>query len=124
MIPRDIIEAFDAWLEPRSLRLEAIVVGGAALSLLGVISRQTRDVDILHPELPREVTEAAKAFASGGAEAELDLNWLNNGPTQLADVLPDDWRGRVRVVFEGKAIKLSTLGRADLLKSKLFGLCD
>jgi hypothetical protein len=27
-------------------------------------------------------------------------------------------------VFEGRALVLSTLGRADLLKTKLFALCD
>lgn len=30
MLPRPTLEAFDAWLAARSLRLEAIVVGGSA----------------------------------------------------------------------------------------------
>jgi hypothetical protein len=34
------------------------------------------------------------------------------------------WRDRVVKVFEGNAIVLSTLSRLDLLRSKLFGLCD
>ena len=48
----------------------------------------------------------------------------NNGPIKLADVLPDGWSGRVRVVFTGSSLTLSTLGRSDLLNSKLFALCD
>jgi len=52
MLPRPTLEAFDAWLAERSLRLEAVVVGASALALLGVTDRQTRDVDILHPKLP------------------------------------------------------------------------
>jgi hypothetical protein len=59
VLPRPTIEAFDAWLAARCLRLDAIVVGGAALALLGVTDRQTRDFDILHPELPEEVAQAA-----------------------------------------------------------------
>ncbi len=51
-------------------------------------------------------------------------DWLNNGPMQLGDVLPLGWRDRVERIFEGRALVLSTLGRADLLKSKLFALCD
>ena len=40
------------------------------------------------------------------------------------DVLPDGWRLRVRVAFTGASLTLTTLGRADLLKTKLFALCD
>lgn len=64
MLPRPTLEAFDAWLASRSLQLEAIMVGGSALALLGVTERQTRDVDILHPELSAEVTLAAREFAA------------------------------------------------------------
>ena len=87
-------------------------MGGSALALLGITDRQTRDFDILHPELPTEIAEAAREFAAHlrGEGVELADDWLNNGPMQLADVLPRGWRLR--------------LGRADLLKTKLFALCD
>ena len=35
MNPREIVAAFDAYLSDRGLSLEAVVVGGAALGLLG-----------------------------------------------------------------------------------------
>jgi len=126
MLPRPTFEAFDAWLASRSLQLEAIVVGGSALALLGVTERQTRDVDILHPELSAEVARAAREFAAHlrGQGVELADDWLNNGPMQLAEVLPDGWRLRVRSTFDGAALRLTVLGRADLLKTKLFALCD
>jgi hypothetical protein len=126
MLPRPTIEAFDAWLAARSLHIDAIVVGGSALALLGVTDRQTRDFDILHPELPEEIAEAAREFAAHrrGEGVELADDWLNNGPMQLVDVLPDGWRLRLRAAFAGKALTLTTLGRPDLLKTKLFALCD
>jgi len=126
MLPRPTLEAFDAWLTSRSLQLEATVVGGSALALLGVSERQTRDVDILHPELSAEVARAAREFAAHlrGQGVELADDWLNNGPMQLADVLPEGWRLRVRPTFEGAALRLTVLGGADLLKTKLFALCD
>jgi hypothetical protein len=126
VFPRPTIEAFDAWLAARALRFEATVVGGSALALLGVTDRQTRDFDILHPELPDEIAAAAREFAAhlrGDGDALAD-DWLNNGPIKLADILPEGWRLRVRVAFEGDALYLTTLGRADLLKTKLFALCD
>jgi len=51
-------------------------------------------------------------------------DWLNNGPMQVGDALPKAWQLRTRPVFGGRALVLSTLGRADLLKTKLFALCD
>jgi hypothetical protein len=113
-------------LDARGLRLEAVVVGGSALALLGVITRQTRDVDIIAPELPEEIKEAAKAFAVQMHEHDVELaeDWFNNGPLQLGDVLPIGWQSRVQAVFQGRVLRLSTLGRADLLKAKLFALCD
>jgi hypothetical protein len=82
MKPAEVLAAFDRYLAARNLRLEAVVIGGAALNLLGVVSRPTRDCDILLPPLPAAIVEAARAFAaevrrSGGTLAD---DWLNNGP--------------------------------------------
>ena len=55
---------------------------------------------------------------------DLADDWLNDVPMQLTDVLPSDWRTRVRPLFKGSALVLDTLGRPDLLKTKLFALCD
>ena len=126
MQPKPIAEAFDDWLTEHSLQLEAAVVGGAALALLGTTSRQTRDFDILDPELPLEILESAREFAKQmrGDGIELTDDWLNNGPIELVDVLPREWQSRQQVVFEGRSLRLTTLGRSDLLKTKLFALCD
>lgn len=126
MLPRPTIEAFDRQLLALGLRFEGVVIGGSALGLMGVIHRPTRDFDILVPELPPEIVSAACDFAKAQREAGVDLqdDWLNNGPMQLGDVLPPGWRERVQRIFEGQALVLTTLGRSDLLKSKLFALCD
>lgn len=120
--------AFDEYLEARGLRLEAVVIGGAALNLLDVIDRPTKDCDVLDPLLPAPVAEAARAFAVDERTRGEILrdDWINNGPSSLVDVLPSGWRERipVRPIFSGQAIVLRTLGRADLLKTKLFALCD
>ena len=126
MLPRDTINAFDNFLHERGLTLEAVVVGGTALALLGVIDRHTRDVDVLHPDLSGDVVDAARAFAAEQREAGYVLadDWLNNGPSQLRQVLPDGWQGRLRPLYSGEALTLRVPGRPDLLKSKLFSLCD
>jgi hypothetical protein len=83
-------------------------------------------VDVLHPELPEEIAKAAAEFAqakTAGGDVLVE-EWLNNGPARLRDVLPPGWKDRVQPAFQGKALVLSALGRSDLLKDKLFALCD
>jgi hypothetical protein len=126
MRPIQTLGAFDLYLAERSLRFEGIVIGGAALNLLGIVSRATRDCDILYPALPAEILIAAQAFAAdrrrdGEALAE---NWLNNGPADLVSHLPDRWEKRLQPAFYGRALELHSLGREDLLRTKLFALCD
>ncbi len=126
MLPQPTIEAFDTWLSNEGIRFDAIVVGGSALALMGAIERQTRDFDIMDPILPSEVLHAARDFALHLRTKGVDLtdDWLNNGPLDLSETLPKGWRDHLEVVFVGKAITLRSLGRADLLLTKLFALCD
>jgi hypothetical protein len=126
MKTKETLEQFDGFLGKRGLNLTAVIIGGAALNLLGVISRETRDCDILHPDLPESIRKASEDFAdelqSKGIPLEKD--WLNNGPASVSDLLPKGWMKRTRSVFQGKALSLSTLGRTDLIKTKLFAFCD
>jgi len=126
MKPRTTIEAFDRYLAGVGLRFEGVVIGGSALVLMGVVARPTKDVDVLTPALPEVVVRAARTFAAQQRQAGNDVidEWLNNGPVQLGDVLPAGWRDRVVPLFEGAARTFNVLGRADLLKSKLFALAD
>jgi Nucleotidyltransferase of unknown function (DUF6036) len=103
-----------------------VFVGGAALHLLGVITRKTKDCDVLDPLLPASIVKAARVFAAelrSAGEALTD-DWLNNGPRSLVDALPVEWRSRLQRVFQATAMELQCLGRQDLLASKLFALCD
>jgi hypothetical protein len=126
MLPRETLSAFDRYLAGHALRFAGIVVGGAALNLLGIVSRPTRDCDILHPVLPEAIQAAARAFAAERRRAgeALDDGWLNNGPAALATQLPGGWQERVQPAFSGLALELRSLGRDDLLRAKLFALCD
>jgi hypothetical protein len=57
-----IVLAFDQHLAERRLQFDAVVIGGAALNLLGVVSRLTKDCDIPHPEILNEIAEASRGF--------------------------------------------------------------
>ena len=77
-------------LQALDSELEIVVIGGSALSALGLVRRATRDVDLLAiatagelrraEPLPQALLEARTAVA---ADFGLDENWLNAGPTDL-----------------------------------------
>jgi hypothetical protein len=126
MNPTDLIPSFDRYLAERHLALEAVVVGGSALALLGLIARETRDCDVIEPELPADILEASRAFARqlDPADGLLREDWLNNGPASLAGLFPSGWRDRLQALYRGQGLILWAPGRFDLLLSKLFALCD
>lgn len=126
MRPRQTIAQFDLYLAARGLEFSAVLVGGAALSLLGLIERQTRDCDVLQPEIPAEIQRAALEFAVQirTTGTPLQDDWLNQNPAQLADLLPEGWNTRVQAVYKGQSVTLFVLGRGDLLLTKLFAYCD
>jgi hypothetical protein len=121
---KKVILAFDAYLSEKSLRFEAVVIGGGALIIMEVVDRKTKDIDCLDPEIPEVIKKASQEFAREKREFLLDDNWLNNGPVSLKRELPEKWQIRLQDLYTGKSIFLKCLGRSDLIKSKLFAYCD
>ena len=100
----NVIRKFDTFLDKKGLTFEAVVIGGAALNILGFIARQTQEV--------------------GLGDTSLKENWLNHGPESLRKYLRKNWKARLQPLFNGKAITFTTLGRVDLLGTKLLAYCD
>lgn len=84
-------------------RAEIVVIGGSALTALGLVRRATRDVDIvaiadngelrLAEPLPQILLAARAAVAADFGLAE---NWLNAGPADLLKWgLPEGFMSRV-----------------------------
>jgi len=63
MKPKEILLAFDNFLAQKKKTFSAVIIGGGALSLLGIITRETQDIDILDPQLPKDIDELAREFA-------------------------------------------------------------
>lgn len=116
-----ILPLFDRFLASKGLFLEITVAGGAALQLLGVVTRATKDCDVVDPDLSEDILSASREFA---ARNDLPADWLNNGPASLLTELPSDWKERRNEVYSGAALHVFSLGRIDLLRSKLYAYLD
>jgi len=121
---KTVLIAFDQYLASEGLSFEAVIIGGAALILMEVVDRQTKDVDCLDPVIDARIKQASIEFAKKNPKLRLQENWLNNGPASLKRELPSDWSTRLQEIYRGKALTLTTLGRIDLLRSKLYAYCD
>ena len=111
-----------------------VILGGAALSLLGIIDRATRDVDIVafasdsspggSPKLvmpPQPMPEPlARAIRTVAGDFGLDEKWLNTGPDlQMRMGLPDGMAARLEWRdFAGLRVGLTS--PRDLVAFKLF----
>jgi len=118
-------------MELRGIQPQHLVIcGGAALRALGLVSRVTRDVDILaaRGEVDGEVRpawplsdEIREAAAEVAVELSLPDHWLSAATSLLIGALetlpPEIWSGLHEVSY-GSRLRVSYVGRAGLLHLK------
>lgn len=128
-----------ATLEARGIAAtEIVVIGGAAMNLLGIAIRSTRDVDVLalcegrvpdsvavlvkHAPLPEPILSAARSVA---AALGLDEAWLNAGPADLLDWgLPEGFEQRLTQRRFGPRLAVLLPARQDLICLKVYAAAD
>jgi hypothetical protein len=127
-----ILGALGEQLRALGKRTEIVVIGGSALTALGLVSRATRDVDLVaiaeggelrsaNP-LPEALREARDRVAR---DFDLDPNWLNAGPTDLLKWgLPEGFMSRIVTRRYGDALTVNFAGRFDQIHFKLFAMVD
>lgn len=128
-----------ATLEARGVApVELVVIGGAALNVLGVCIRPTKDVDVLavvdaragHDELvlvkQKPLPEPIEAAARTVADAlGLDPGWLNAGPADLLDWgLPEGFEGRLTPRLYRTRLTIHLPARFDLICLKVYAAAD
>jgi hypothetical protein len=116
-----------------------VILGGAALNLLGVVARTTTDVDILavgrpgDVSRPRQISEPpsplpeslSRAIRLVGEDMALVPDWMNTGPAlQWRTGLPPGLEGRIEWRRFGKALDVGIVSRYDLIFFKLFAAAD
>ncbi len=118
-------------LSDRNLHFEIVAVGGGGLLLLGMISRLTKDLDLVAVvdnddfisarSLPKPLLEA---ITEVGIALELGKNWINAGPTDLLSMgLPEGFAVRMETQEYG-GLTLHLAGRFDQICFKLYATVD
>jgi hypothetical protein len=127
-----LLNALGEQLALREGRCTIAVVGGASLLALGLVTRTTRDVDVLAilegeelvsaQPLPPVLLEAARVVAG---DFGLTSDWLNPGPTSLLDLgLPEGFLQRTQRRHFGEALTVLFASRLDQIHFKLYAVVD
>ncbi len=113
-----------------------VVIGGAALHALGLVSRTTKDVDVLGQAEETErgiVIKKIREFpdflkrAIRKVQRDFDLpkNWFNLGPASQLDLgLPTGFESRLIRKTYGRNLTVYFSSRWDLIHFKLFASID
>ena len=120
-------------------RLSIVVIGGAAMNLLGIVERATKDVDILAignstpssgglplseppTPLPQPLLNAIQTVAR---DMNLETTWLNAGPAlQWKQGLPPGLETRIDWRSYGGGLDVGVVARVDLISFKLYAAAD
>jgi hypothetical protein len=115
----------------RNLHFEVVAIGGGGLLLLGMITRPTKDLDLVAlldegqfisaNSLPKPLLEA---ITEVGIALELGKNWINVGPADLFSMgLPEGFAIRMNT-RQYKGLTLHLAGRFDQICFKLYATVD
>ena len=110
---------------------EIVVIGGSALTALGLVRRATgtwtssRSPRMANCASPSPCRHPWWPRAAVAADFGLDENWLNAGPTDLLKWgLPEAFMSRVVTRSYGTALVVHFAGRFDQIHFKLFAMVD
>ncbi len=132
MRTHELLAAVGEQLAARGAHVEIVVIGGSALLASGLISRPTRDIDIValladqmlvDPRpLPAELIAARDRVAR---DFGLPENWLNTGPAALLDFgLPEGFVERLERQEYGASLTVHFASRFDQIHFKLYAMAD
>lgn len=128
----ELLSALGERLALTRTSVELVVIGGSALTILGLVERPTRDVDVVAlldggelksaKPLPEDVVEARNAVAADFGVSE---GWLNAGPGDLLQWgLPDGFVERLTRREFGSTLTVHLASRLDQIHFKLYALTD
>ncbi len=118
---KQTLKLLSSYLEKKGLSRTFIICGGASLILQGIITRGTKDIDIVGPEIDEVLKEAAVYVAD---QLGLNPNWLNTEPKGLAKDMTPGWEKRIFEVYKSACLIVHSISREDMIFAKFYAYCD
>lgn len=118
---KDSLSLLYIYLSKKGVKRSFIICGGASLVLQGIISRTTKDIDIIAPPIDEILKNSALSVSQ---DLGLDDHWLNCGPETKSKDLASGWEDRVFEVFNDSNLSVFSISRSDLIFTKFWALCD
>jgi hypothetical protein len=115
------LDLLSFYLEKKGVSRTFIICGGASLILQGIVSRGTKDIDIVGPKIDSELEEAAVYVAN---QLGLNPNWLNTEPKGLARDMTSGWKKRIFEVYNSSCLIIHSISREDMIFAKFYAYCD
>jgi len=127
-----LLSALGEQLADAGASYELVVVGGSGLLALGLVTRPTRDVDVValrEGDTLRTVDPLPEALRIARDRVARDFalpdDWLNAGPASLLDFgLPEGFLGRAQRRDHGPALTVWYASRFDQIHFKLYATVD
>lgn len=112
--------------------VELVVCGGAALQVIGLVTRTTEDIDVVASVVDGKDTDPEpfsaplkRAIQRVGVDHGLPEDWLNSGPRDNQRLgLPKGLVGRAMVKEYGPLLKVRFIDRIDQIHFKLYASVD
>ena len=129
----EALNALGALLASRGHRYEVVLIGGGNLLLRRIITRPTKDGDLLGERGPggsvvrmgRLPVPLMQAIADVATTYGLKDDWLNLGPGSLLDHdLPSGFESRLERRDFGRGLTVWLAGEYDLICFKLYAAAD
>jgi hypothetical protein len=128
-----LLSALADQLHELGAKYDVVVIGGSGLLALGLISRPTKDVDLLAVRDGDRLLGSADPMPDALVTARdrvardfgLPTGWLNAGPTSLLDLgLPEGFVDRLERHDYGPALTVWFAARVDQIHFKLYAMAD
>ncbi|MDC0980312.1 DUF6036 family nucleotidyltransferase [Bdellovibrionales bacterium] len=116
-----LLEELDDSLSDQEESRTITIYGGAALISMNLLDRATVDIDVFQPNLDESLK---KAIREVGEKHLLDELWINSTGSAFITELPKDWQDRTTLLFKGEYLTVKSLGRTDLIFTKLLAELD